>query len=372
VATDDFFEEGRDASRVKAEIVVKYLVAWGRVMASQTRGHLLYFDPFAGPGAYADGSRSTPLLCLDAAIANMQLAQQLVMVLGDRDQGYCEELRGHIDETAGIETLANAPIVVCDDVDHDLAAMLARTDLAPTFAFLDPWGYKGLSLDLVNSLLKDWGCDCLFFFNYNRVNAGLTNPKVDEHVTALFGAERAQCLRDEIQGLTPDAREAVVMGALLAALKEGAGDFVHLFRFMTPDGKRTSRYLVFASKHFLGYEIFRDITAKASSYAEGDVPAYTYTALPYQAGLFDHLIMEDFKDELARHFAGRTLTAKAVYEEHSPGKRFRAPNYKTALRELEQEGRIAADPPAEQRKKNTMADGTRVTVPSRPKEAGHG
>ena len=62
----------------------------------------------------------------------------------------------------------------------------------PILAFIDPWGYKGLTLRLVDAFLKDWGCDCLFFFNYGRINAGLSNPMVHAHMAALFGEHQAQ------------------------------------------------------------------------------------------------------------------------------------------------------------------------------------
>jgi len=39
-----------------------------------------------------------------------------------------------------------------------------------------------------------WGCDCVFFFNYNRINAGINNPGVKKHMDALFGEERADAL----------------------------------------------------------------------------------------------------------------------------------------------------------------------------------
>ena len=45
-------------------------------------------------------------------------------------------------------------------------------------------------------MLKDWGCDCVFFFNYNRISMGLGNEVVEEHMDALFGKERAEKLRE--------------------------------------------------------------------------------------------------------------------------------------------------------------------------------
>lgn len=357
MATEDFFDESREASKVKAQIVVKYLVVWARVMASQTDGKLIYFDPFAGPGAYADGSKSTPLLVVDAAIASEQLQRQLVIALGDKDKEFCTQLSANVDAIPGLAKLTKRPTVVCDDVDKSLASVLSQVELIPTFAFLDPWGYKGLTLDLVNSLVKDWGCDCLFFFNYNRINAGLTNLKVDEHVVALFGGERTGRLREEILGLAPDSREQVIMGALVAALQEGVGNFVHMFRFMAPDGTRTSHYLVFVSKHFKGYEIMRDIMDKASSYAESDVPSYVYTPKPPHPGLFDVFLMEDLKRDLrALLVRDGPLKVRDIFERHSAGRRYVLRNYKTALKQMEDSGQIVVEAGTRKRRTGSMPD----------------
>ena len=76
-------------------------------------------------------------------------------------------------------------------------------NLVPTLLFVDPWGYKGLSLNLIDSVLKNWGCDCIFFFNYNRINMGLNNENVKEHMDALFGEQRANELRHKLSPLLP-------------------------------------------------------------------------------------------------------------------------------------------------------------------------
>jgi len=54
------------------------------------------------------------------------------------------------------------------------------------FFLVDPRGYKGLSLGPINSVLQNWGRDCVFFFNYNRVNMGLSNETVREHMSSSF------------------------------------------------------------------------------------------------------------------------------------------------------------------------------------------
>ena len=90
----------------------------------------------------------------------------------------------------------------------------------PTLFFIDPWGYKGLSLRLVNSVLKHWACECIFFFNFNRVNMGFGNPAVKEHIDSLFGEERGKQVRELIDGARPEEREVTIMEALAEALCE--------------------------------------------------------------------------------------------------------------------------------------------------------
>jgi three-Cys-motif partner protein len=109
----------------------------------------------------------------------------LVTMFNDADVEHCRALEKLITAIPGIEKLKFKPDIRNEEVGDNIVKMFSEMHLVPTFFFVDPWGYKGLSLRLVNSVLKDWGCDCVFFFNYNRINMGLTNPVVTEHMNAL-------------------------------------------------------------------------------------------------------------------------------------------------------------------------------------------
>ena len=76
----------------------------------------------------------------------------------------------------------------------------------PTFRFIDPFGYRGLSLKIIKGVIKDGGSDCIFFFNYNRINAGISNPVVTSHINALFGQAKADELRARLPRLSPELR----------------------------------------------------------------------------------------------------------------------------------------------------------------------
>ena len=190
---NSFFEESAEQSMVKATIVAKYFGAWAKVImpwAAKRSGKIAYIDLFAGPGRYKDGTKSTPLLILEQAVADPEMRRMLVAVFNDVDTDNAKSLEKAIVAIPGIDTLSHRPVVHNEDVGTGLVRMFESMNLVPTLFFVDPWGYRGLSLQLVNAVLKDWGCDCIFFFNYNRINMGLANSAVAEHMEALFGAER--------------------------------------------------------------------------------------------------------------------------------------------------------------------------------------
>ena len=150
---------------------------------------------------------------------------------------------------------------------------------------MDPWGYKGLSLKLISSAIKNWGCDCIFFFNYNRINMGINNPYVEEHMNALFGSERADKLRINIENMSPYKRELSIVEAISQALREECGGYVLPFCFKTADGRRSSHHLIFVSKNIRGYQIMKEIMAKESSDSEQGVPLFEYNPAPYRQTL---------------------------------------------------------------------------------------
>jgi three-Cys-motif partner protein len=165
-----FFEETKEQSVVKSAIVAKYFWAWAKVIMSQVRStvrKIAYIDLFAGPGRYKDGTQSTPLLVLKRATDDPDMRQMLVTWMNDKGENNSHSLEQAIKELPGVETLKYKPRVMNEEVGTEMVKMFQEMRLIPALFFVDPWGYKGLSLQLVNAVVKDWACECIFFFNYN-------------------------------------------------------------------------------------------------------------------------------------------------------------------------------------------------------------
>ena len=238
------------------------------------------------------------------------------------------------------------PRVYNDEVGEEIVKMFESMNLIPTIFFVDPWGYKGLSLRLVNSVLKDWGCDAIFFFNYNRINMGINNEAVKEHMQALFGEEQAIELRNKLVGKYSRQRELLIVEELCQALKAYGSRYVLPFRFKNDKGKRTMHHLIFVSKAFRGYEIMKDIMSRESTSDTQGVPSFEYNPadfLPQQTLLFQlSRPLDDLKKDLLDTFSGLRLTMQEIYEKHNVDTPYIKKNYKGVLRELYDDGAIKA------------------------------
>lgn len=363
---EDFFEEPTEQSKIKARIVSKYFSTWAKVIIStRTQSNIAYIDLYAGPGRYKDGSESTPLLILEQAIKDQSIRRKLVTYYADKNPDFVQVLESEINKLPGINTLFHKPQVHHFEVGDDIVDTFKQMTLIPTLLFLDPWGYKGLSLELVNSVIKDWACECIFFFNFNRINAAVPNKTVQRHIDGLFGKVRADALRVRIKTLRAAKRESAIMGEVIEALKETYGKFVMTFRFKNEKGTRTSHYLVFVTKDFKGYSIMKDVMASESSSPDMEVPSFEYNPVriiqPQLKGIARPL--ETLEKELLSTFAGRILTVEQMYEEHSVGTHYMMRNYKDVLKKLESENLISADPPSDKRRKGTLADWVKISFP---------
>lgn len=370
MADEDFFKESLEQSKKKSRIVTKYFGAWARVVlrAAKARNvNIAYVDLFAGPGRYKDGTPSTPEIVLRKAINDADLREKLVTLFNDKDPANVQSLSETVKSLPGTDKLRHQPYILNEEVGPKIADTFKHVRFVPTLLFVDPWGYKGLSLALINSVLRHWGCDCVFFFNYNRINAGMTNEAVREHMDDLFGKERAETIRAQLEGLSPDERESLIMRELSSGLADAGGKFVLRFAFKNDKGTRTKHYLIFATKNRRGYEIMKTIMAKESSELDQGVASFSHTfaASQNQFSLGFGGPIDELEEMLLTEFAGESIAMRRIYERHSVGRPYIESNYKKALTNLEFAKKIYADPPSEKRRKGTFGPDVIVTFPPR-------
>lgn len=340
-----FFAARRAASAIKTQIVVGYFRPWANIMKYRARsGRMGYFDFFCGPGVYDDKTESTPVEMVRFVLNDARLRSIMRMLFEDSNPSYVDNLAMTLRGLDGFDLLANPPqFSKGESARRSIEEFFATKAVIPTFMFLDPFGYVGLTRDLIRAILKDWGCEVLFYFNFNRIVGALAhpNPKIRAHMEALFGD---RLVREMHQTLSrhPDEseRERIVLSGIKAALREVGAEYALAFGFRSDKG-RLDHHLVFATKNLdPAQKIMKGIMSGASSIIDDDGVG-TFEFNPRVSGAQAALIegprqLDRLKQELLATFLGKTLSVAEVYTayEQLHETPFTFKNYQDALREL--------------------------------------
>lgn len=321
------------------------------------------------------------MLVLQTVVNDDRFRHLVKAEFNDVDAKKVAKLQAAVTGIAGIGTLSHAPSFDCRIVDEAMAAAFeAEASFPPTLSFVDPWGYKGLSVRLIRALTQHRGCDCIFFFNYNRVNLDLNNPLVREELNGVFGADLASRLRERLVGLSPEEREQCIVGEVGAAVGAGSDRRTFRYKFKAEEADRTSHYLIFASKWHTGKEVIQSILAKVSSQVVQGVPTYEFrprqkgkvVVPPTQTTLWAPQSLpplDQLQENLVVTFAGATMSVLEVRRRYDHvNDRFTQRNYKDVLLRLEGSGRIEVSLPAAARPSRnggpTLADHVMTSFPS--------
>lgn len=335
-----FFGAQRDASAVKTKIVVDYFAAWSNIMRTKSRVEKIgYLDFFSGPGTYEDGTESTPLQIARKVISDARLCKITMMLFEDKDPEAAQSLSKALAQLEGIDKLNFAPkISHGESARKQIEEYFQSRAIVPTFMFLDPFGYAGLTRDLMQAILKDWGCDIAFYFNLNRINAAVRNSKVRSHMDDLFGNERVESTKRALAARPDEAtRERILLDGMRDALYEIGAKHVLRYRFRRDTGG-IDHHLVFATKNLdPAQKIMKSIMAGASTIRDSDgVASFEFDPSPPSATLplADETPTQRLARELLQAFRGKKLTVAEVYGAHNEGTPFTIGNYQQALRIL--------------------------------------
>jgi three-Cys-motif partner protein len=299
----------------KHQILRGYLDAWLPIMGS-THDKLVLVDGFAGPGEYKDGALGSPMIMLQAFLEHAyrdRITAELVFLFIEVREDRVRHLQGLVD---ALDLPSNVTVSVqqghFEDVFGGLVEDIEKrgSALAPTFTFVDPFGYKDATMSLSDRFLRFYGCEALIYvplpFIYRFV--GAPNAPADA-LDGFFGSER---WRDAAE-LAGDARWNFLHNLFRDQL-QSAGRVQHVRSFEIRGKGFSGYHLFFGSSHELGLRKMKeamwsvDPTA-GERYLDSTDPAqevlFATTQVdtaPLLARLRDHFGMEPFSIEQAEHF----------------------------------------------------------------------
>lgn len=276
--SSSYFACQKEHSRIKAEIAAGYLKPWAQIIGKRL-GDLYYLDLFSGPGLYDDGGRSTPLLIMDAILEDPWIGSKIHLSFYEDKVNLMNRLRKHIFAHPAFGLLRYTPAFEPVRIDGALATEIGQSTKRGTYSFIDPWGYKDISLDLVDAVSSKWGCDCLFYLSVAGLVRNIADSAKWPKIKQFFGEDAfPRVLKSVKEKSDTESASQVIMESVVKALRERRKYYVVKYLVEFDDRKRESHYLVFLSKDKRGFGIMRDIMIKRSEKDAIGFPLYRYGA----------------------------------------------------------------------------------------------
>lgn len=373
--TDDSTWMMKPHTRAKHVLLRRYLGAWFPILTSGGfNRRVIYIDGFAGPGIYSGGEPGSPIIVLDTLVNHSNFSKlsetEFIFIFVELKKKYFQNLENEItkfwDKLEGGQpsniklALYNEPFKEVADQMIDVTYGQGK-QLAPTFAFIDPFGWSGVPLKTVRDLLSSDKCEVLFSFMYDSINRFITinDPSLALTFNELFGTDINKY--NQITKLKGEERKAFLRDLYKTQLERLAGfKFVRYFNLIDSERGKTVYFLMFGTKHPKGLEVMKE-----AMWSLDPIQGYSFAG---SAGAQNMLFalepdIAPLRRAILEQFAGKTVPVETIEEFVIMSTDYKKSHYKKqVLKVLEMEGLITC---VSRRKMNyTYPSGTTLSFKS--------
>ena len=300
VADQDTLWKIEPHTSAKHEILQRYLKAWFPIL-NKWHNRIVYIDGFCGPGRYRGGEPGSPIIALDVAANHRRtLSGEVVFWFIDERQDRIDHLKR---ELASHAYPSHFRIYSQCGTFHELLDTVLEsldckgTSLAPTFAFVDPFGFKGIPFSVIKRLLGHKRCEVLITFMVRSISRFLGHPRdeIVQHIVDAFGTEECIQIAQEHGDRIAKLRD-LYQKQLMTVAK-----FVRAFAVSNRQNQLLY-FLFFASNHRLGHIKIKEAMRKVDpeglfSFSDRTDPAQGSLFAEYASPVLRQLLEEKFADQ---------------------------------------------------------------------------
>jgi three-Cys-motif partner protein len=327
-------------SRAKHEILRRYLSAWMPILSQGGFPEILYIDGFAGPGEYNLGKDGSPIIAINTACSfQPALRARVRFLFVELDTDRAIHLKSKI---SGLSLPTNFQVTVMEGTTFEDALERYFSEHAqsnnrfpPIFAFIDPFGWKGVPFSIIKKILSQGNSEVFLNFIYEEINRFLGHPDQIPNFTSYFGTEDWKPLVTERDPLRRNRGLHDLYAHQLRA--QAKAKYVHSFE-MKNGRDVTDYFLFYATNSLLGLKKMKEAMWKVDEAGE-----FTFSDAtdPNQFILFEKSPNFDLlRQAILVKYSGRSVTIRDLEEFVVSETAFRETHYKKLLAMLEKEGAL--------------------------------
>ncbi len=273
-------------TKAKHQILEGYLNRWMPILAG-TVPKLVYLDGFAGPGVYSDDEPGSPVIALTAAKEH-SLAhrfKKIVFWFIEDDPARAKMLEKTLRDKFPDLPEKFPYTVETSEFSIGLKKTLDKIEadgenLAPTLAFIDPFGFSKIPMDLIKRMLRYDKCEVLITFMSSYI-LRFHDEKKESALDELYGTPEWRKILDMDN---PEEKEKFVVDLYVRQLEQAGTKFHRTFK-MIGKNNQPLYYLVFATTHIAGLESMKEAMMKVDQRGTFKISDRTD---PQQTFLFDY------------------------------------------------------------------------------------
>lgn len=268
--SDDVLYEGREQSLVKHLILRRYLRRFAFIIGSHWSS-ITYVDCFSGPwrsrsDQFADTSFGIAIHELrsarDALRENQGKQVHLRCFFLEKSKTAYSQLREFVDTIDDVEietrnaTLEGSVAQIVEFVKQPSVQSFP-------FVFIDPTGWTGFALDIIQPLLALKPGEALVNFMTGHIRRFIDSPEAEtqQSFERLFGAKD---FRKCLSGLETSDRDDAAVARYMENVKQAGGyRFASPAVVLHPEINRSHFHLIYLTRNLKGIEVFKDAERQA-------------------------------------------------------------------------------------------------------------
>lgn len=368
----------KEHTKVKHEILKLYLRPWGKILGSRNK-RLIILDGFAGRGEYFENGQTvvcgSPMIFMDLNTnflieelicicieKNVENYDNLSKVLKEKKNELTKKNSNLLLEIIELKKIHNtnidlliehipqkkynssnekqssqktSVILINDEFSNVIELLLDnistnKVTLAPLFCFIDPFGFRGIPLNIIKKILSLPYTEVLFTFMARDINRFHALKQEEQSLAELFGNK-------EWKKAIKKKGEESFLYFYKKTLKDNGIKFVIYFKMFESNRMGVIYYLIHASNNLKAVELMKERMKRISM-------DFTYFG-PDNNKLGNEQIRltygyDEFGNNLCEVYRGKNVTFDKLREQTIDSNSFIEKEYRAIIKKLEKEKKV--------------------------------